>query len=85
MEKIKHWWSDDGKWFCIIVNDGSNPGIKAVNLATVSLTRAEAKALAADINDPARPPDNSLCDCGAMTTTNDWCGVHSPACESLRL
>jgi len=77
-EKIKSWWSDDGKWFCLLVNDG-------VNQATVSLTRAEAKALSVDINDPARPPDNSLCDCGAMTTTEDWRGVHSSACESLRL
>ena len=77
-ENIKSWWSEDGKWFCVLVNDG-------VNQATVSLTRAEAKALATDINDPARPPDNSLCDCGAMNTTGDWRGVHSPACEALRL
>jgi hypothetical protein len=78
VEKIKYWWSDDGKWFCILVNDG-------VDQATVSLTRAEARALAANINDPARPPDNSVCNCGAMTATADWRGVHSPACKALDL
>ena len=77
VEKIRSWWSGDGKWFCLLVNDG-------VSQATVSLTREEAKGLAAEIYDPARPPDNSKCDCGAMTTDNDWRGVHSPACEALR-
>lgn len=77
-EKIKSWWLEDGKWFCILADDG-------VNKATVSLTRPEARALAGQIYDPARPPDNSLCDCGAMTTNEDWRGVHSPACEALRL
>jgi len=38
-EKIKSWWSDDGKWFCILVDDG-------VSKATVSLTPEEAKKLA---------------------------------------
>lgn len=76
-EKIKSWWSEDGKWFCILVDDG-------VNKATVSLTRREAKALAGEIYDPARPPDTSVCDCGAKTN-DEWRGVHSPACESLRL
>jgi hypothetical protein len=38
-KKIKAWWSDDGKWFCILVNDG-------VSQATVSLTPEEANALA---------------------------------------
>lgn len=75
-EKVKSWWSEDGKWFCLLVNDG-------VNQATVSLTRAEAKALWVDAG--SYPPDNSKCDCGAMTTTEDWRGVHSPACEALRL
>jgi hypothetical protein len=37
-EKAKAWWSDDGKWFCLLVNDG-------VNQATVSLTPEEAVAL----------------------------------------
>jgi hypothetical protein len=36
--KIKYWWSDDKKWFCIIINDG-------VNEATVSLTPEEASLL----------------------------------------
>lgn len=40
-EKIKSWWSEDGQWFCILVNDG-------VNQATVSLTAEEAKGLARD-------------------------------------
>jgi hypothetical protein len=33
-EKITYWWSEDGKWFCILAQD-----------ATVSLTPAEATAL----------------------------------------
>lgn len=41
-EKIKTWWSEDGKWFCILVNDG-------VNQATISLTRREARQLAGDV------------------------------------
>jgi hypothetical protein len=41
-DKIKGWWSNDGKWFCVLVNDG-------VNQATVSLTPDEAKALAREI------------------------------------
>lgn len=40
-EKIKSWWSEDGKWFCILVDDG-------VNKATVSLTPEEAKSLGRD-------------------------------------
>ena len=77
-EKVRGWWSEDGKWFCILANDG-------VSQATVSLTREEAKALASEIYDPARPPDNDLCDCGAMTATGDWHGIHSPACKALDL
>ena len=38
-EKIRSWWSDDGKWFCILANDG-------VNQATVSLTPEQAEQLA---------------------------------------
>lgn len=41
-EKIKSWWSDDGKWFCILANDG-------VNQATVSLTPEQAEQLARKI------------------------------------
>lgn len=37
-EKIKYWWSEDRKWFCILVNNG-------VAEATVSLTVEEAEAL----------------------------------------
>jgi hypothetical protein len=40
-EKIQSWWSEDGQWFCILVNDG-------VSQSTVSLTADEAKALARD-------------------------------------
>lgn len=40
-EKIKSWWSEDGKWFCILADDG-------VSKATISLTPDEAKALARD-------------------------------------
>ncbi len=36
--KIKTWWSDDGKWFCVLVDDG-------VSKATVSLTPEEAAEL----------------------------------------
>jgi hypothetical protein len=36
--KIKYWWSEDHKWFCILVNDG-------INEATVSLTPEEASLL----------------------------------------
>lgn len=41
MKKIQTWWSDDGKWFCILVDDG-------VSKSTISLTPDEAKALARD-------------------------------------
>lgn len=40
-DKITSWWSEDGKWFCLLVDDG-------VNKATVSLTPEEAKRLARD-------------------------------------
>lgn len=40
-EKIKAWWPEDGKWFCILVDDG-------VSKSTVSLTPEEAKGLARD-------------------------------------
>jgi hypothetical protein len=36
--KIKYWWSEDRKWFCVLVDDG-------VNQATVSLTPEEAGLL----------------------------------------
>jgi hypothetical protein len=39
VEKIKYWWSEDGKWFCILVCDGMSEG-------TISLTPAEAMDLA---------------------------------------
>lgn len=42
MEKIKAWWSDDGKWFCVLAYDG-------VSQATVSLTPEEAEQLACKI------------------------------------
>ena len=38
-EKIQSWWSEDGKWFCILTDDG-------VNKTTISLTPDEAKSLA---------------------------------------
>lgn len=38
MSKIKYWWSDDRKWFCILVDDGNAQ-------ATVSLTPEEAGVL----------------------------------------
>ena len=41
-EKIRSWWSDDGKWFCILANEG-------VNQATVSLTPEQAEQLARKI------------------------------------
>lgn len=71
MEKIKLWWSDDGKWFCIFIDDG-------VNQATVSLTRAEARELSAMVWEA--PPDMDMCDCGANNP--DRFG-HSVACKSL--
>jgi hypothetical protein len=37
-EKIKYWWSEDRKWFCILLDDG-------INKATVSLTPEEASLL----------------------------------------
>lgn len=36
--KIKYWWSEDKKWFCILLDDG-------INKATVSLTPEEASLL----------------------------------------
>lgn len=41
MPKITSWWSEDGKWFCLLVDDGTTK-------ATVSLTPEEAKGLARD-------------------------------------
>ena len=41
--KIKSWWSDDKKWFCILVDDG-------VNQSTVSLTPEETAALSLKAN-----------------------------------
>lgn len=37
-DKLRYWWSEDGKWFCILADDG-------VSKATVSLTPDEAKML----------------------------------------
>lgn len=73
MEKIKSWWSEDGKWFCIFVNDG-------VNQATVSLTRAEARELSAMVWEAS--PDMDLCDCGKANNPDDRFG-HSAGCRSL--
>lgn len=42
--KLKGWWSDDGKWFCVLVDDGTNK-------ATVSLNRNEADELARQIEE----------------------------------
>jgi hypothetical protein len=36
--KIKYWWSDDRKWFCILLDDG-------INKSTVSLTPEESGLL----------------------------------------
>lgn len=36
--KIKYWWSEDKKWFCILSDDG-------INKTTVSLTVEEASLL----------------------------------------
>lgn len=38
IEKIKYWWSEDRKWFCILVNDGTSQ-------TTVSLSVDDAEAL----------------------------------------
>lgn len=78
MDKIKSWWSEDGKWFCILANDG-------MNQTTVSLTRAEAKALAVQIYDPARPSNDDACDCGAMVTNSDnhWLFDSKSAAEKV--
>lgn len=42
VEKIKYWWSEDRKFFCILANDG-------VSQATVSLTVEEAEALMGEV------------------------------------
>lgn len=70
-EKIKTWWSEDKKWFCMLVNDG-------VNQATVSLTSQEAAELATQAAAPL-----SDCDCGAANDTGRWRGIHSPGCAAL--
>lgn len=36
--KIKYWWSEDKKWFCVLLDDG-------ISKATVSLTPEEASLL----------------------------------------
>jgi hypothetical protein len=41
-EKIKYWWSEDRKFFCILANDG-------ISQATVSLTVEEAEALMSEV------------------------------------
>ena len=51
-EKVKSWWSSDGQWFCVLVNDG-------VNQATVSLTPDEAAALRSAA--APRPAPNGEC------------------------
>lgn len=40
-EKVKAWWSEDGKWFCLLVNDG-------ISQATVSLTPEELQSAIID-------------------------------------
>ena len=47
-EKVKSWWSGDGQWFCMLVNDG-------VNQATVSLTPEEAVILSKAADESATP------------------------------
>lgn len=41
-EKIKYWWSEDRKFFCILADDG-------VSQTTVSLTVEEAEALMGEV------------------------------------
>lgn len=41
-EKIKSWWSDDGKWFCLRVNDGVARDAEA--LAVLAFDQLEAWA-----------------------------------------
>lgn len=41
-EKIRYWWSEDRKFFCILANDG-------VSQTTVSLTVEEAEALMGEV------------------------------------
>lgn len=40
--KVKSWWSEDGQWFCMAVNNG-------VSVSTVSLTPDEAHELSRQI------------------------------------
>lgn len=44
--KIKYWWSEDHRWFCILVDDGNAT-------ATVSLTPEEASLLSMNAASPA--------------------------------
>lgn len=46
-EKIKYWWSEDRKFFCILVNDG-------IAKATVSLTVKEAESLMDEVQQTPR-------------------------------
>jgi hypothetical protein len=41
-EKIRYWWSEDRRFFCILANDG-------IGQATVSLTVEEAEALMGEV------------------------------------
>lgn len=43
--KIKYWWSEDHKWFCVLVDDGNTS-------ATVSLTPEEASMLSMNATHP---------------------------------
>ena len=52
---IKYWWSEDKKWFCILVNDG-------ISQATVSLTPEEAGLLSMNalLDDAQSPQDTAV-------------------------
>lgn len=51
--KIKYWWSDDRKWFCILVDDGNAT-------ATVSLTPEEAGLLSMNAAPPSEPTNEAM-------------------------
>lgn len=55
-QKIKYWWSDDRKWFCILLDDGNAK-------ATVSLTPEEAGVLSMN-SAPERFPETFCSQCG---------------------
>lgn len=49
--KLKYWWSDDKKWFCILSDDGNHQ-------TTISLTVEEASLLSMNAAPPAPSPSN---------------------------